>query len=171
MVFRFKRRSDGSIECYKARLVANGYHQLAYGETFSLVVTHSTIRLILALDDQFSWLIRQLDVQNAFLHNSLTDEVYIKQPMRFVDLQYSSHVCKLQRSLHGLKQAPRAWFQCFSDHLDNLGFVSSLADSSLFIYRHGKRLINLLIYVDDILITENNSTCVSNLIQDHSIIF
>ncbi|KAM1791280.1 hypothetical protein ACFX12_035263 [Malus domestica] len=68
-VFRLKRKSDGSIDRFKARLVANGFHQqpgLDYGETFSPVVTHSTIRLIIAMAVHFSWPIRQLDVQNFF---------------------------------------------------------------------------------------------------------
>ncbi|XP_021815103.1 uncharacterized protein LOC110757711 [Prunus avium] len=80
-VFRVKRNSDGTIQRYKARLVANGFHQqpgLDYGETFSPVVNHSTIRLILALSVQFSWPVRQLDVQNAFLQGSLDEEVYMR---------------------------------------------------------------------------------------------
>ncbi|CAM8909774.1 unnamed protein product [Rhodiola kirilowii] len=85
-VFRIKRHSDGSIQRHKARLVANGFHQqegLDFGETFSPIVNHSTIRLILALSVQFSWPVRQLDVQNAFLHGYLTDEVYMRQPRGF----------------------------------------------------------------------------------------
>lgn len=111
-VFKIKRHSDGSVERYKARLVANGFHQqegVDYGETFSPVVKHSTIRLILALAINFGWSIRQLDVQNAFLHGYITDDVFMKQPTGFADPAYPNYVCKLRRSLYGLKQAPRAW--------------------------------------------------------------
>ncbi|CAL8993966.1 unnamed protein product [Prunus brigantina] len=134
--------------------------------TFSPVVNHSTIRLILAIAVHFGWSIRQLDVQNAFLHGSLTEDVYMKQPVGFLDSQYPTHVCKLNRSLYGLKQAPRAWFQCFSTHLEHLGFVASKADSSLFMYFHGSITIYLLIYVDDILVTGNSESHITQLILD-----
>ena len=86
-VYRIKRKADGSIERYKARLVANGFHQqpgLDFGETFSPVVNHNTIRLILAISVTNSWPIRQLDVQNALLHGYLQEHVYMRQPIGFV---------------------------------------------------------------------------------------
>ena len=173
-VFRIKRRADGSVERYKARLVANGFHQhegIDYGETFSPVVNHSTIRLVIALAVQFNWSIRQLDVQKAFLHGSLQEVVYMRQPSGFVDPQKPDHVCRLNKSLYGLKQAPRAWFQCFSSHLLTLGFVASKADSSLFIFMDASTIIYLLIYVDDILLTGNNESRIASFIASLSRLF
>ncbi|CAL8173518.1 unnamed protein product [Prunus armeniaca] len=138
-VFKLKQRADGSIERYKARLVANGFHQkpgIDYTETFSPVVKHSTIRLVLSLAVSKRWPIRQLDVQNAFLHGFLNEDVYMRQPAGFVDQQYPNYVCKLQRSIYGLKQAPRAWFHRFSEFLLQLGFEASTCDYSLFVYNH-----------------------------------
>ncbi|KAM1311169.1 hypothetical protein ACFX2H_007642 [Malus domestica] len=112
-VFKLKRRADGTIERHKARLVANGFHQKAgvyYTKTFSPVVKHTAIRFVLSLAISKGWQVRQLDVQNAFLHGFLNEEVYIRQPLGFVDKQFLTHVCKLQRSICGLTQAPRAWF-------------------------------------------------------------
>ncbi|KAM1198584.1 hypothetical protein ACFX2I_009959 [Malus domestica] len=167
-VFKLKQRGDGSIERHKARLVANGFHQkpdIDYTETFSPVVKHSTIRLVLSLAVSHRWPIRQLDVQNAFLHGFLNEDVYMRQPAGFVDPQYPNYVCKLQRSIYGLKQAPRAWFHRFSEFLLQLGFQASTCDYSLFVYNHRGVYLILLIYVDDILLTGNSSrqmTCLIN---------
>ena len=80
------------------------------------------------------WSIRQLDVQNAFLHGVLEEDVYMKQPPGFVDPTLPHYVCKLDKSLYGLKQAPRTWFSRLSAKLRDLGFHGSKADTSLFYF-------------------------------------
>ncbi|CAL9024679.1 unnamed protein product, partial [Prunus brigantina] len=134
-IYKLKRHSDGSISRYKARLVAQGFSQEAgfdYEETFSPVVRHATVRIILSLAAYNHWSLRQLDVKNAFLHGELEEEVYMKQPQGFANPLHPDYVCKLQKSLYGLKQAPRAW---------NAKFTA---------------IVVLLLYVDDIILTGSN---------------
>jgi hypothetical protein len=117
--------SDGSVDRYKARLVAKGFDQLNgvdYYETFSPVIKTATIRLVLALAVQFDWSINQLDVSNAFLHGELDEKDYMEQPQGFIHPSYPDHVCRLHKSLHGLKQVPRAWFTRLSQALLEIGF-------------------------------------------------
>jgi hypothetical protein len=105
-IFKTKHRPDGSIEKHKARLVARGFtqqHGIDYDDTFSPVLKPATIRLVISIVVSRGWALRQVDVSNAFLHGFLSEDVYMQQLPGFEDPRYSSHICKLQRSLYGLK--------------------------------------------------------------------
>jgi hypothetical protein len=110
-VYMIKRKVDSSVERFKARLVAKGFKQKAgidYIDTFNPVIKLASIRLLLALAVNFDCLIRQLDISNAFLHGTLTEELYMEQPQGFVNKTHADFVCKLYKAIYGLKQAPRA---------------------------------------------------------------
>jgi histone deacetylase 1/2 len=131
-VYRIKKKADGTVDRYKACLVAKGFKQrygIDYENTFSPVVKAATIRLVLSIAVTRGWSLRQLDVQNAFLHGVLEEEVYMRQPPGFEDKNVPSYVCKLDKALYGLKQAPRAWYSRLSSKLLDLGFVSSKSDT------------------------------------------
>jgi len=104
--YRIKRHVDGSIERYKARLIARGFTQqkgIDYSETFNPVIKQSTVRLVFFIVVSYNWKIHQLDIHNAFLNSVLHEQVYMKQPLGFVDSTLPSHVYRLYKSLYGLK--------------------------------------------------------------------
>ncbi|RVW49883.1 Retrovirus-related Pol polyprotein from transposon RE1 [Vitis vinifera] len=134
-VYSVKVRSDGSLDRYKARLVALGNNQeygVNYEETFAPVAKMTTVRTILALAASSDWPLHQMDVKNAFLHGDLKECIYMKPPPGLFPSP-TSHVCKLRRSLYGLKQAPRAWFDKFRTTLLQFSFRQSKYDTSLFL--------------------------------------
>ena len=103
-----------------------------------------------------SWELHQLDVNNTFLYGDLEEEVYMKLPPGFTS-SAPSKVCRLRKSLYGLRQAPRQWFAKFSNKLEAYGFVRSYANYSLFTYRKGNIFLGLLLYVDDIILAGNDN--------------
>ncbi|KAI0498967.1 hypothetical protein KFK09_019866 [Dendrobium nobile] len=166
--YRTKLHSDGSVAKHKARLVAKGNHQeygLDYSETFSHVAKLPTIRILLAVALHHDWPVQQLDVANAFLHGSLSETIYMHQPKGFEDATNPNYVCRLHKAIYKLKQAPRQWHNTFTSFLISIGFVHCQSDPSLLIYRNSNIHIFLLIYVDDILITGNNSAKIQEIMN------
>jgi hypothetical protein len=105
-VFKLKKKADGSVERHKERLVAKGFHQqvgLDYGETYSPVVKPTTIITVLSVAYSAGWSLKQINIQNAFLHGFLSEDVHMVQPPGFINPSYPQHVCKLRKSLYGLK--------------------------------------------------------------------
>jgi hypothetical protein len=145
----------------------------ADGDTFSLVIKAATIKLVLSVALTKGWCLRQLDVQNAFLHGTLGEEVYMNQLRGYEDPKFPNHVCRLDKAIYGLKQAPRAWYSRLSTKLVQLGFAASKGDTSLFIYQKGGVSIFLLIYVDDIVVASSSNQVVeallANLHQDFAL--
>ncbi|KAL0284824.1 UNVERIFIED_CONTAM: Retrovirus-related Pol polyprotein from transposon RE1 [Sesamum angustifolium] len=158
-VYKLKLRDDGTVERCKARLVAKGYNQVAgvdYVDCFSPVAKAVTVRLFLAIASAHSWPLHQLDVNNAFLHGYLDEEIFMLPPEGYDVPQ--GHVCKLKRSLYGLKQASRQWNQEFTSQLVAFGFTQSSHDHCLFFMGSEDTFVAMLIYVDDVLITTRSPT-------------
>jgi hypothetical protein len=148
-VYKIKTRSDGSLERYKARLVARGFkqeHGRDYDETFAPVAHMTTVRTLFVVASVRQWPIFQLDVKNAFLNGELR-EVYMPPPPGYS--VPDGMICRLRRSLHSLKQAPRAWFEHFSSVVIDASFQPSDHDPALFVHTSPRG--QTLLYVDMII--------------------
>ncbi|KAH9751443.1 hypothetical protein KPL71_014298 [Citrus sinensis] len=145
---------------YKARLVAKGFAQkegIDYNEVFSPVVKHTSIRILLALVAEYELELAQLDVKTAFLHGDLEEEIYMIQPCGFRVAGKENHVCRLIKSLYGLKQSPRQWYKRFDQFIQGQKFTRSEHDHYVYFRRLlDGAFIYLLLYVDDMLIASKN---------------
>ncbi|KAJ3684366.1 hypothetical protein LUZ61_013530 [Rhynchospora tenuis] len=161
-VYRIKYNSDGSVERYKARLVVLGNRQVEgidFKETFAPVAKMVSVRTFLAVAVARGWELHQMDVHNAFLHGDLHEEVYMRLPPGFAS-KHPGKVCRLRKSLYGLRQAPRMWFSKLTEALKAYGFTQSYADYSLFTLEKHDTFLAILVYVDDLVIAGNNSDAI-----------
>jgi len=160
-VFRNKLNEQDEVTRNKARLVAQGYSQqesIDYTETFAPVARLEAIRLLISYVANHGIILYQMDVKSAFLNGVIEEEVYVKQPPGFEDLKHPDHVYKLKKSLYGLKQAPRAWYDRLSNLLIKNDFKRGQVDITLFRRTLEKDIIDVQIYVDDIIFGFTNAS-------------
>ncbi|RVX10421.1 Retrovirus-related Pol polyprotein from transposon TNT 1-94 [Vitis vinifera] len=134
------------------------------GKTFAPVAKLNSIRVLLSVAVNLDWNLHQLDVKNAFLNGELEEEVYMKIPPSMETPENSGKVCKLRKSLYGLKQSPRAWFDRLTRVVKKHGFIQCQADHTLFM-KHSKEgeMTLFIVYVDDIIITRDDEEGIGNL--------
>ncbi|RVX21560.1 Retrovirus-related Pol polyprotein from transposon TNT 1-94 [Vitis vinifera] len=159
-IFTVKYKADGNVDRYKARLVAKGFTQsygIDYQETFAPIAKLNTVRVLLSLAANLDWSLHQLDVKNAFLNGDLEEEVYMDIPAGLETTSNFNKVCRLRKSLYGLKQSPRAWFERFTKVVKRYEFVQCQSDHTLFVkhFPEGKLAI-IIVYVDDIILTSDH---------------
>nr|GFB12176.1 hypothetical protein [Tanacetum cinerariifolium] len=160
---------DGIVHTYKARLLAKGYTQLYgvnYKETFSPVVDIRAIRTLISIAAFYDYEIWQMDVKTAFLKCYLDEDIYMVQPEGFVDPNHPRKVCKLQRSIYGLKQASRSWNKGFDEEIKRFGFDQNLDEPCLYEKASGSNVTFIILYVDDIIIMGNHIPSLQS-VKDH----
>ncbi|KAF2888063.1 hypothetical protein ILUMI_18110 [Ignelater luminosus] len=155
----YKKKSNSE---YKARLVVKGFQQINYiDDIYSPVAKMPTLKLLLSYCCQNSLEIHQMDVETAFLNGKILSEVYLKQPEGYKD--GSDRVYRLNKALYGLKESPRAWYDCFNDFLKTLGFHRSYYDYCLYVKKENDSLIYILLFVDDLLICSKDRQAIVHI--------
>ncbi|GJS55798.1 retrotransposon protein, putative, ty1-copia subclass [Tanacetum coccineum] len=135
---------DGAVYVFKARLVAKGFTQtygVDYEETFSPVADIRAIRILIAIAAYYEYEIWQMDVKTAFLNEHLSEEVYMEQPEGFVNPKYPNHVCKIKRSIYGLKQASRQWNKRFDDEIKKFDFTQNPDKPCVYLKTSGSYVV------------------------------
>ena len=158
-IYKRKRGVDGRVETFKARLVAKGFTQkegIDYEETFSPVAMLKSIRILLSIAAVLDYEIWQMDVKTAFLNGHLEENIYMQQPDGFIQKGQEHMVCKLQRSIYGLKQASRSWNIRFDQAIKSFGFIQNIDEPCVYKKIQGKSVAFLVLYVDDILLIGND---------------
>ena len=146
------------FERYKARLVARGFDQkfgLDYDETFCPVVRMESLRTLVVLSSQRGLELHQVDVHTAFLNGTLQEEVYMKQPTGYERKGEEHLVCRLKKSIYGLKQSPRCWNTALDAHLKRMGFFQSKSDPCIYV-SGGEDPFYIGVYVDDLILAGND---------------
>ncbi|KAI3503815.1 hypothetical protein L1887_32266 [Cichorium endivia] len=162
-VFQNKVDDLGTVVRNKARLVAKGYSQiegLDYDETYAPVAWLEAIRIFLAYAAHKNIIVHQMDMKSAFLQGNLQEVVYLQQPPGFEDLSRPNHVYRLNKSVYGLKQSPRAWYETLSNFLVKSFYKRGTIDPTFFVRSHQKHIMIVQVYVDDIIFGSTDQTMV-----------
>lgn len=158
-IFKTKRKPDGTVERRKARLVAQGYTQVYgvdYFETFAPVAEISSIRILYAIATEYNLDLHHIDVSTAFLYGDLEEEIYMEQPAGFEN--ENNKVCKLKKSIYGLKQSGHQWNKKLDSKLRQIGLINSNYDRCIYFKKNQGTMTYIAAYVDDLIIATNDST-------------
>ena len=164
-IFKRKRKVDGSIDKYKARLVIKGYRQtegLDYFDTYSPVTRINSIRMVLAIAALKDLEVHQMDVKTAFLNGDLNEEIYMEQPEGFSAPRQEMKVCRLVKSLYGLKQAPKQWHEKFDNVMLSHGFKINECDKCVYVKDDEHGYVIVCLYVDDMLIVGSDDKMITS---------
>ena len=167
-VYTLKHLADGSIERFKARIVALGFSQrpgFDYLETYASVMRFSTLRTILALAAIHDMELRTVDISHAFINSDIDAEIYMVQPEGF-RIGGPEKVCRLNKSLYGLKQSPRLWSEKLTSVLEQMGFKKLVSDPSVYIFERDNIKVIVPVWVDDITLASKDASAIERFVEE-----
>ncbi|KAL0445007.1 UNVERIFIED_CONTAM: Retrovirus-related Pol polyprotein from transposon RE2 [Sesamum latifolium] len=159
MGYKRKLGADGEVTAFKARLVAKGHTQrpgVDFEETYSPVAMAKSIQILLAIAAWYGYEIWQMDVKMAFVNGFVEEEIFMDQSKGFTVIGEEQKVCRLQKSIYGLKQASRSWNTRFDEVIRGYDFIKNDYDPCIYKKVSGSLIAYLVLYVDDILLIEND---------------
>jgi hypothetical protein len=170
-VLRIKKNSAGEVDKYKARLVARGFTQIYgidYYETYAPVARLTSFRLLLALAARNGWAVDNIDFDSAYLNSKLDEDevVYLEQPPGYETKDRREWVLRLLKSLYGLKQGAKNWYDALYKALMELGFTRTEADHGVFYKEVGKHIIIFVVHVDDGMVTGSSVSLINKFKED-----
>ena len=166
-VFKVKMNADGSVERFKGRIVAKGYSQrpgIDFTDTFAHTLHPATLRFTIAVVTIEDWELRSVDITSAFTNGELEEDIYMRQPEGF-HIGGPDMVCKLKKSLYGLKQAARQWNKKLHSVLTEMGFKRIESDCSVYIYCNDEVKIIVPIYIDDITFASKSPSAIDKYVK------
>ena len=165
-IYKKKRGADGNVETFKAKLVAKWFTQkegIDYEEIFSPVAMLKSIRILLSIAAHCNYEIWQMDIKTSFLNRHLEECIYMMQPDGFIKKGQEHMLCKLKRSIYGLKQASKPWNTRFDQAIKSYGFDQCPDESCVYKKCDGSVVVFLVLYVDDILLIGNDVRVLSSV--------
>lgn len=154
-IYKIKKDASGQVIKRKARLVAQGFNQqqgVDFLEAYAPVAKHTTLKALLAVASEHKMKLKHLDVKTAYLNGHLNEEVYMRQPPGFVERGKEGLVCRLHKSIYGLRQSAKCWNDRFDEALRNMGFRPTAADPCLYTREQNKKRVYIVVYVDDVVV-------------------
>jgi hypothetical protein len=166
--YKAKTDANGTVVRRKSRYVARGFTQqpgVDFDETFSPVVSLTSLRILLAIATHLDMEVKQMDVDSAYLYGKLEEELFLEQPEGFVEVGPRGErlVCKLNKAIYGLKQAGRVWWRLIHDDLCKDGFVATTGDQCVYVRTEKGELTMLALYVDDLVVASTSGESINRL--------
>jgi len=166
-IFKAKRKANGDIDRFKARLCAKGFSQIPgvdFNETYAPVAKMTSIRAMLAIAAEKDLEIMQYDIDTAFLYGEIEEIIYMDQPTGYTDPKRPFAKCRLLKSLYGTKQAARQWNTCLHAHLTKQNFTNLNTDHCIYIRASSNEYTVIAVYVDDLIVMSNKEGWINDIV-------